>query len=196
VEAIGALEDRYGDQRLAVRCHGQLKKQTQGNGGSQPKLAAPKDGWPAMPVLHCARDVVVGVLARQLATASEDEAGDRSYVWEARRPIRLSGRPSDWRSWSEQSSFSSGCEKWVTGHCGGVSLSKMEEGTSKAQPSQKEDESDVPGLPGALSGKCLEWVALRREQREKLEGNHPENRAGGRKARPITDFTRTALGKE
>jgi hypothetical protein len=44
VEAIGALEDRYGDQRLAVRCHGQLKKRTQGNGGSQQKLAAPEDG--------------------------------------------------------------------------------------------------------------------------------------------------------
>jgi hypothetical protein len=50
-----------------------------------------------MLVLHCARDIVIRDLARQPEMASEDEAGDRSYVWEARRHIRLSGRPSDWR---------------------------------------------------------------------------------------------------
>jgi hypothetical protein len=40
VEAIGALEDQYGDQHLA-KGHGQHpKKQIQGNGGSWKKLAA------------------------------------------------------------------------------------------------------------------------------------------------------------
>jgi hypothetical protein len=33
-----------------------------------------------MPFLHCIRDIVVGYLGRQLATVSEDEAGDISYV--------------------------------------------------------------------------------------------------------------------
>jgi hypothetical protein len=41
---------------------------------------------------HCARNVFVGNLPIQLATASEDEAGDWSYVWEARRHYM---RPSD-----------------------------------------------------------------------------------------------------
>jgi hypothetical protein len=38
-----------------------------------------------MPFLYCARDVVVEDVAKYTATASEDEAGDRSYVWEVRR---------------------------------------------------------------------------------------------------------------
>jgi hypothetical protein len=40
VKTIGALKDRYGDQHLAVECHQQPKKQTQGNVGSRKKLAA------------------------------------------------------------------------------------------------------------------------------------------------------------
>jgi hypothetical protein len=40
VETIGALEDRYGARHLAVVCRRQLKKQTQGDGGSQGRLAA------------------------------------------------------------------------------------------------------------------------------------------------------------
>jgi hypothetical protein len=38
VETIGALEDRYGDQHLAVGRRRQLKRWTQGNGGSRKKL--------------------------------------------------------------------------------------------------------------------------------------------------------------
>jgi hypothetical protein len=64
-----------------------------------------------MPLLHCARDVVVGDLARQLATASEDKAEDRSYVWEVRRYIRPSEKLTSWRSCSEQLGFPSGCRK-------------------------------------------------------------------------------------
>jgi hypothetical protein len=45
-----------------------------------------------MSVLHCARDVVIENLAKQPETASEDKAGDRSYIWEARRHYM---RPSD-----------------------------------------------------------------------------------------------------
>jgi hypothetical protein len=40
VEAIGALEDRYGDLRLPVRCRIWPKKRNQGNGSSRQKLAA------------------------------------------------------------------------------------------------------------------------------------------------------------
>jgi hypothetical protein len=36
-----------------------------------------------VPFLHCGRDVSVRDLARQPATVSEDEAGDRNYVFEA-----------------------------------------------------------------------------------------------------------------
>jgi hypothetical protein len=35
METNGALEDRYGDRHLVIECHQQLKKQTQGDGGSQ-----------------------------------------------------------------------------------------------------------------------------------------------------------------
>jgi hypothetical protein len=38
-----------------------------------------------MPFLHCTWDMVVGNLTRHLAMGSEDKAGDRSYIWEARR---------------------------------------------------------------------------------------------------------------
>jgi hypothetical protein len=40
VEPIRALEDQYGDRRLAVRRHEQLKKWSWGDGGSQKKMAA------------------------------------------------------------------------------------------------------------------------------------------------------------
>jgi hypothetical protein len=39
-ETFGATEDRAGEQRLAVRCHGQLKKRAQDNGGPLQKFAA------------------------------------------------------------------------------------------------------------------------------------------------------------
>jgi hypothetical protein len=39
-------------------------------------------------------------------------------------------------------------------------------------------------------------MALRREQQERLERSHHENRATGRNVRPITDVTNTALEKE
>jgi hypothetical protein len=39
-------------------------------------------------------------------------------------------------------------------------------------------------------------MALRAEQREWLLSNHHENQAMGRKVRPSTDITSTALGKE
>jgi hypothetical protein len=40
VEIIGALKEQYGDRHLAVKCRRQLRKQTQGDGGSQKKLTA------------------------------------------------------------------------------------------------------------------------------------------------------------
>jgi hypothetical protein len=39
VETFGALKERYRDQPLAVRHHSELKKRTQGSGGSWKKLA-------------------------------------------------------------------------------------------------------------------------------------------------------------
>jgi hypothetical protein len=47
-------------------------------------------------------------------------------------------------------------------------------------------------LSGCLSGQAV----LRREQWEQFESKHHENRATGRKVRPITDVTSTALGRE
>jgi hypothetical protein len=43
VETIGALKDQYGDRHLAIGRRQQLKKRTQGNGGSQKKSAALSD---------------------------------------------------------------------------------------------------------------------------------------------------------
>jgi hypothetical protein len=40
VKIITALKKWHGDRHLAIRYHGQLKKRTQGNGGSWQKLAA------------------------------------------------------------------------------------------------------------------------------------------------------------
>jgi hypothetical protein len=59
----------------------------------------------------------------------------------------------------------------------------------------EEDDGDKPGPIGTLWGNCLGWVALRREQWERLERSHREIRATGRKVRPVTDVTCTALGK-
>jgi hypothetical protein len=39
-ETIGATEDQYGDQRLAIGCHRRPKKHAQGNDGPQQKFAA------------------------------------------------------------------------------------------------------------------------------------------------------------
>jgi hypothetical protein len=58
VETFEALKERYRDQHLAVRCHGQPKKRTQGNGGSQKKLVAACKGM-TMSFLHGIRDTVV-----------------------------------------------------------------------------------------------------------------------------------------
>jgi hypothetical protein len=53
-EKMGALEERYGHQRLAVRRHGQLKKLAQGNHGSRHEFAAAVGRWTchAVPALH------------------------------------------------------------------------------------------------------------------------------------------------
>jgi hypothetical protein len=56
VETIGALKDWYGDWQLAAGCHQQLKKWTQGDGGSR-KLAAARK-WitrRAIPARHKGR---------------------------------------------------------------------------------------------------------------------------------------------
>jgi hypothetical protein len=78
--------------------------------------------WGWLTPLHCARDIVLGDLARHLATGSEAQAGDRSYVLEARwhfmKPL---DKPSGWRSWIEWSGHPSGFEKWVSRPCRGTS---------------------------------------------------------------------------
>jgi hypothetical protein len=51
VKTVRALKKRYGDQHLAVGHCQQLKKWTQGNGGSQKKLAMARGGMTrAIPV--------------------------------------------------------------------------------------------------------------------------------------------------
>jgi hypothetical protein len=74
----------------------------------------------------------------------------------------------------------------------------------------EEDDGEKPGPTGTL---CYEGrAAVRREQLESkrlenramgrkvrpiaVESKHHKNRATGRKVRPITDITSTALGKE
>jgi hypothetical protein len=54
METIRALQDRYGDLHLAVGCHRQPKKRTQGNCGSQKKLAVAYRG-----LTHGIRDLVI-----------------------------------------------------------------------------------------------------------------------------------------
>jgi hypothetical protein len=61
---------------------------------------------------------------------------------------------------------------------------------------EKADDSDTREPTGTLAGSRSERAALRCEQREQLESNFRENRAKGRKVRPITDVTSTALRKE
>jgi hypothetical protein len=54
VETFGALKERYGEQHLAIRHCGQLKKWTQGSDGSQKKLATACRGMTchAIPAQH------------------------------------------------------------------------------------------------------------------------------------------------
>jgi hypothetical protein len=67
---------------------------------------------PAVPFLHCARVGVVGDMAGQPTTASEDKAGDSSYVWNGlgqslelevvKRAVEISiglRKVSDWTLW-------------------------------------------------------------------------------------------------
>jgi hypothetical protein len=44
VETFGALKERYRDWHLAIMHRSQLKKRTQGSGGSRKKLAAASRG--------------------------------------------------------------------------------------------------------------------------------------------------------
>jgi hypothetical protein len=80
VEIIAALEDRYRDRHLATSCSRQPKKRTQGDGGSQQKLAAARERLTAVPLLHCARKVLVDDLTKHPETGSDGKAGDRRYV--------------------------------------------------------------------------------------------------------------------
>jgi hypothetical protein len=48
-------------------------------------------------------------------------------------------------------------------------------------PMERKDCDSAPGLTGTLSGSGLGRAALRREQWERLEGNHHENQARGDK---------------
>jgi hypothetical protein len=63
VETIGVLEDWYGGRDLAVGCHREVKKWTQGGPRVMvcPSRSWPlsKDGWPALQFLHHARDTVM-----------------------------------------------------------------------------------------------------------------------------------------
>jgi hypothetical protein len=57
VQSVRALKNRHGNRNLAVGCRGQLKKWTQGNGGSRKKLAAACRGMTccAIPAWHKAQ---------------------------------------------------------------------------------------------------------------------------------------------
>jgi hypothetical protein len=48
VETIGTLEDWYGVRHLAIGRCWQLKKRTQGDGGSRRSLPLTEDSWPAV----------------------------------------------------------------------------------------------------------------------------------------------------
>jgi hypothetical protein len=97
-----------------------------------------KDGWPAVPFLHCARDtiikdnVVCGIPKGQMFEKKcrarpkrNSEIRDRGLrqqlcLGSKRAFNKTVSRLSDWRSWSKYSGFLSGYGKWVTGHRGGV----------------------------------------------------------------------------
>jgi hypothetical protein len=71
VEAIGALEDRYGDRRITWP-----EKRTQGNGGFCQKLAVDYGQLTCRSVPALSKEFVIGDLERHPATASKDKAGD------------------------------------------------------------------------------------------------------------------------
>jgi hypothetical protein len=68
----------------------------------------------------------------------------------------------------------------VVGHCSAPSKTKKRR-HQKHQPLDKiKDGCGTPGPVSILSGNCLRWAALRRQQREKLESKHHENCAMGK----------------
>jgi hypothetical protein len=58
----------------------------------------------------------------------------------------------------------------------------------------EEDDGDKPGTTGTLPESHSGRAALRREQREQLESKQHENRATGRKVRPLTDAQAQPIG--
>jgi hypothetical protein len=88
-----------------------------------------------MPFLHCARDIVIDDLARHPETASEDEAGYRSYE------LRLGSKKTLYEALRQTHEleavkrivgYSSGPQE-VTGHCGGVGRLRNGRRDSKTQ---------------------------------------------------------------
>jgi hypothetical protein len=99
MEKIGALEDRYGDQHLAVRRHGQLKKRAQGDGGSS--------------FLHRARNTVIrdiqqrdeGPKHKTTAMSGKEntlhEAPGQNFELEAVKiAVTFFGRPRKMKEWA------------------------------------------------------------------------------------------------
>jgi hypothetical protein len=58
--------------------------------------------------------------------------------------------------------------------------SETKEETLKAKPSKKKDDGGTPGPPGTLSEDRSGGASIKREYREQLECNHPENQGMGK----------------
>jgi hypothetical protein len=74
-ETVWATDDRSKCRLLAIRRHWQLKKRTQGDGGSRQKMATPQGWLTTVPLLHHARDVVIW---NQAWTMYEESLKDES----------------------------------------------------------------------------------------------------------------------
>jgi hypothetical protein len=83
METIGALMDRYGDRHLAVGCRRNLKKRTQGDGGSRQKLAA-------APGRLTRR--VVPALRKGRSRKGPGKTHDNGSIGRSRRQLRLESK--------------------------------------------------------------------------------------------------------
>jgi hypothetical protein len=75
VKTVRALKKRYGDWHLAVGHCRQLKKWTQGDGGSQKKVATTSGGMTAVPFQHRTTDTVVRDQAGTMLQEGPQEDG-------------------------------------------------------------------------------------------------------------------------
>jgi hypothetical protein len=180
LETIRALEDQCRDCYLAVGQHERLEKRTQGNSGSWQKLAAAQ-----------------GQLTRHTIPALQKECSHRGCGkttddgirgWNRRQELHLGSNETFYEAlWQTlelevvKRAVGITRSEWLD-IVEALACSKIKK-TSKAEPLENKDDGDKPWPARTLSGNHLGWVALKREQWEKLGSNHCENQATGKEGK-------------